>query len=53
MFQDHFHLLQTQLVFEVREDDKYDTVKDGVLLHDVKVIGAVWDPSKKCLKKSE
>ncbi len=42
-----------ELFFEVKEDEKSDPSKDGIILQDLKIIGATWDSNKKCIIKSE
>lgn len=44
---------EVEIFFEIKDDNKSNDKMNGLVLTDLKVLGAQWDPIKKCLKKSE
>ena len=44
---------KVELAFEIKEDNKLNENKCGIVLTDLKILGAMWDSTKKTIKKSE
>ncbi|CAF0814108.1 unnamed protein product [Brachionus calyciflorus] len=52
-FKEKLNMNEVEICFELKEDDKIDSKKDGILLQDLKIIGGKWDLSSKSVNKSE